>query len=46
MDEVGPGLVILVGLILIAIPEPATSTLGAGLVLFGLAYLFYEWQRP
>ncbi|WP_164974646.1 hypothetical protein [Halegenticoccus tardaugens] len=45
-DEIGPGLIILVALVLIVFPEPATSTLGVGLLLFGLVYLFYEWQRP
>ncbi|WP_224268445.1 hypothetical protein [Haloprofundus salinisoli] len=45
-DEIGPGLVIVAGLILFLIPEPATSALGIGLMLFGLAYWFYEWGRP
>ncbi|WP_224334761.1 hypothetical protein [Haloprofundus halobius] len=45
-DDIGPGLVIVAGLILFLIPEPATSTLGIGLMLFGLAYWFYEWGRP
>ncbi|MFB6105969.1 MAG: hypothetical protein ABEJ70_03255 [Halobacteriaceae archaeon] len=45
-DEVGPGLVVLVGFVLFVIPEPLTSTIGAGLLLFGSAWWFYEWQRP
>jgi hypothetical protein len=44
-DEVGPGLVILVGVVLFLIPEPATSALGIGLILLGLAYAAYEWRR-
>lgn len=45
-DEVGPTAIIVVGFVLFVIPEPATSTLGAGLMLFGLAYWFWEWGRP
>ena len=45
-DEVGPTAVILVGLALVIFPEPATSALGAGLMLFGIAWWFYEWGRP
>ncbi|WP_276257311.1 hypothetical protein [Haloglomus litoreum] len=46
LDEVSPGTVIVVAIVLIVFPEPATSTLGAGLLLFGLAWLAYEWNRP
>jgi hypothetical protein len=45
LDEVSPGLMILVGIALVVFPEPATSAFGAGLVLFGLAWLAYEWNR-
>ncbi|WP_224449139.1 hypothetical protein [Haloprofundus salilacus] len=45
-DDIGPGLLIVAGFVLFLIPEPATSTLGIGLMLFGLAYWFYEWGRP
>jgi hypothetical protein len=45
-DEVGPTLVIAVGFVLFVFPEPATSALGAGLMLFGIAYWFWEWGRP
>ena len=45
-DEVGPTTLILVGLVLVIIPEPATTTLGVGLTLFGLAWWFFEWGRP
>ncbi|ELZ96499.1 hypothetical protein C440_05108 [Haloferax mucosum ATCC BAA-1512] len=45
-DEIGPTAIILVGLVLFLIPEPATSTFGAGLMLFGAAYWFWEWNRP
>lgn len=44
-NEIEPGLVILVGFVLFAFPEPATSTLGVGLMLFGGAWWFYEWGR-
>ncbi|MFB6206539.1 MAG: hypothetical protein ABEJ05_08460 [Haloglomus sp.] len=46
LDEVEPSAVILVAVVMIVIPEPATTTLGAGLLLFGLAWLAYEWNRP
>jgi len=46
LDELSPGLVVLIGLGLVIFPEPATSALGAGLFLFGLAWLAYEWNRP
>jgi hypothetical protein len=45
VDEVSPGLMILLGIALVVFPEPATSAFGAGLVLFGLAWLAYEWNR-
>ena len=38
--------VLWVGLVLVLFPEPATSALGAGLFLLGLAWLAYEWNRP
>lgn len=46
LDELSPSLVIVVGVALIVFPEPATSAFGAGLFLFGLAWLAYEWDRP
>jgi hypothetical protein len=46
LDELSPGLLVLVGLVLVLFPEPATSALGAGLFLLGLAWLAYEWNRP
>jgi hypothetical protein len=46
IDELSPSLVIVVGIVLIVFPEPATSALGAGLFLLGLAWLAYEWDRP
>jgi len=45
-DEIGPTSVIIVGFVLFVIPEPATSTLGVGLMLFGAAWWFWEWDRP
>ncbi|MFC6938597.1 hypothetical protein ACFQE8_01315 [Salinirubellus sp. GCM10025818] len=44
-DELSPGLLVLVGFAMIVFPEPATSALGAGLFLLGLAWLAYEWGR-
>jgi hypothetical protein len=44
-DELSPGALILVGIVLVVFPEPATSTFGAGMVLLGLAWLAYEWDR-
>jgi hypothetical protein len=46
LDEMSPGAVILIAVVMIVIPEPATTTFGAGLLLFGLAWLAYEWDRP
>lgn len=45
-DEVGPTALIVVGFALFVFPEPATSALGAGLLLFGTAWWFFEWGRP
>ncbi|WP_254830790.1 hypothetical protein [Haloglomus salinum] len=46
LDEAEPAALVVIGLVLIVIPEPATTTLGAGVFLFGLAYMAYEWNRP
>jgi len=45
-DEIGPTTMIVVGFVLFVIPEPATSTLGIGLMLLGIAYWAWEWDRP
>lgn len=45
-DELAPTTLIVIGFILFIFPEPATSALGAGLLLLGVAWWFYEWQRP
>jgi hypothetical protein len=45
-DELEPTALIVVGFVLFVIPEPATSTLGIGLMLLGIAWWFYEWDRP
>lgn len=45
LDEVEPVTMMLVGFVLFVIPEPATSALGAGLLLLGSAWWFYEWGR-
>jgi hypothetical protein len=44
-DEVAPTTLIVVGFVLFVVPEPATSTLGAGLLLLGASWWFYEWHR-
>lgn len=45
LDEVQPVGMLLVGFVLFVIPEPATSALGAGLMLLGSVWWFYEWNR-
>ena len=45
LDELEPVGMVLVGLVLFIIPEPATSTLGIGLMALGGAWWFYEWNR-
>lgn len=44
-DEIEPVGLLLVGFVLFIIPEPASSTLGLGLMLLGGAWWFYEWRR-
>jgi hypothetical protein len=44
-DEIEPVTMLLIGFVLFIIPEPASSTLGVGLMLLGGAWWFYEWQR-
>jgi len=44
-DELEPVGMVLIGLVLFIIPEPATSTLGIGLMALGGAWWFYEWNR-
>jgi len=45
LDELEPVGMVLIGLVLVIIPEPATSTLGLGLMVLGGAWWFYEWNR-
>lgn len=45
-DEIAPTTLIVIGFIMVIIPEPATSTLGAGILLLGIAWWAYEWRRP
>ena len=45
LDEVEPVTMMRVGFVLFVFPEPATSALGAGLLLLGSAWWFYEWGR-
>lgn len=44
VSELEPSILILVGLALFVFPEPATSTLGVGLVLLGVAWWFQNWR--
>lgn len=44
-NEIDPLVVVVVGIVLVVVPEPATSAFGAGLVLLGIAWWFYEWGR-
>jgi len=43
-NELEPTVLITVGFVLFVIPEPATSTLGVGLMLLGIAWWFQEWE--
>ena len=45
LNELEPTAMILVGFVLFVIPEPVSSTLGAGLMLLGVSWLFMEWRR-
>ena len=45
-DELEPTALIVIGFVLFVIPEPATSTLGIGLMLLGIAWWFYQGGRP
>lgn len=44
-NELEPSVLLIVGFALFVFPEPATSALGAGLMLLGAAWWFYEWGR-
>jgi hypothetical protein len=44
IEELEPSGLLLIGFILFVIPEPATSTLGIGLMLLGAAWWVREWQ--
>lgn len=45
LDQVEPGVLIVVGFVLFIIPEPATSALGAGILLLGASWWMYQWGR-
>lgn len=45
-DELEPTVLIGIGFVLFVIPEPATSALGVGLMLLGIAWWFQEWRSP
>lgn len=44
LESLEPTVLITVGFILFVFPEPATSALGVGLMLFGIAWWFQEWD--
>lgn len=44
-SNAGPATMLLVGFVLFVIPEPASSALGAGLLLLGSVWWFYRWGR-
>ena len=43
IDEVEPTILVVLGFILFIIPDPATSTLGVGLMLLGIVWWIQEW---
>jgi hypothetical protein len=43
VDELEPSVLIAVGFVLFVIPEPATSTMGIGLMLLGIAWWIEKW---
>jgi hypothetical protein len=44
-NEIDPLVVVVVGIVLVVVPEPATSSFGAGSVFLGIAWWFHEWGR-
>ncbi len=46
VETLEPTLLIAVGFVLFVFPEPATSALGVGLMLLGIAWWFQEWRSP
>ncbi|WP_172967130.1 hypothetical protein [Halosegnis rubeus] len=42
--ELAPSTLIAAGAALIVFPEPATTTLGFGVLLLGLSWWVYEWN--
>jgi hypothetical protein len=44
LDEVDPTTLVIVGFVLVVIPEPATSSLGVGLMLLGVAWWIAWWD--
>lgn len=44
LEEVEPTVLIALGFVLFVIPEPATSALGVGLMLIGIAWWIQEWH--
>ena len=44
IEELEPTTLILVGFVLFVFPEPATSTLGVGLMLLGAAWWLWAWR--
>lgn len=44
LSAVRPTTMIVAGLVLVVIPEPATSALGAGLTLLGISWWISNWR--
>lgn len=45
IDDVESTFFITVGFILFVIPEPASSAIGVGMMMLGIAWWFDEWQE-
>lgn len=45
LEAVGTGIVILAGLILVFVPEPSTSVIGAVMVLVGIGMWLSKWRK-
>ncbi|MDZ7702556.1 MAG: hypothetical protein U5J98_11130 [Halobacteriales archaeon] len=44
LEELEPTVLIGIGFLLFVFPEPATSALGVGLMLLGIAWWIQEWD--
>lgn len=46
VEELEPTVLITAGFVLFVIPEPATSAIGVGMMLLGIAWWVQEWRAP